>query len=40
MVRYNGNIVRIGGMYGYAIRNNVVDKDTVEEVVYDFLKNF
>lgn len=39
----NGNIIRIGGMYAYAFGlndTNKVDKDTMEEGVYDFLAEF
>lgn len=39
----NGNIIRIGGIYAYAFGlngNNDVDKDTMEEGVYDFLADF
>ncbi|WP_018590326.1 metallophosphoesterase [Terrisporobacter glycolicus] len=39
----NGNKIRIGGMYAYAFGlndNNDVDKDTMEEGVFDFLTDF
>ena len=42
-VNINGNTIRIGGMYAYAFGlngNNDVDKDTMEEGVYDFLTDF
>lgn len=42
-IEVNGNTIRIGGMYAYAFglnTNNDVDKDTIEEVVYDFLTDF
>ena len=42
-VEINGNTIRIGGMYSYAFGlngNNDVDKDTMEEGVYDFLQDF
>ncbi|WP_455537615.1 metallophosphoesterase [Terrisporobacter sp.] len=42
-VKIKGNTIRIGGMYAYAFGlndNNDVDKDTMEEGVYDFLKGF
>ena len=42
-IKINGNNIRIGGMYAYAFGlngNNDVDKDTMEEGVYDFLTDF
>lgn len=42
-VKINGNIIRIGGMYAYAFGlngNNDVNKDTMEDGVYDFLCKF
>lgn len=42
-VEINGNTIRIGGMYAYAFGLNdfnSVDKDTMEEGVYDFLCDF
>lgn len=42
-VKINGNIIRIGGMYAYAFGingNNHVNKDTMEDGVYDFLCKF
>lgn len=42
-VTVNENTIRIGGMYSYAFGlndNNDVDKDTMEEGVYDFLNDF
>lgn len=39
----NGNKIRIGGMYAYAFGlngNNNVDKNTMEEGVFDFLNDF
>ncbi|HBI93582.1 MAG TPA: hypothetical protein DDY58_14815 [Terrisporobacter glycolicus] len=39
----NGNKIRIGGMYAYAFGlngNNDVDKNTMEEGVFDFLNDF
>ena len=42
-INVNGNNIRIGGMYSYAFGlndNNDVDKDTMEEGVYDFLNDF
>ncbi|WP_148558116.1 metallophosphoesterase [Terrisporobacter glycolicus] len=42
-VKVNGNIIRIGGMYAYAFGlngNNDVNKDTMEDGVYDFLCKF
>ena len=42
-IEVNGNTIRIGGMYAYAFglnTNNDVDKDTMEEGVYDFLCDF
>ena len=42
-INVNGNIIRIGGMYAYAFGlngNNDVDKDTMEDGVYDFLNEF
>ena len=42
-IKINGNDIRIGGMYAYAFGlngNNDVDKDTMEEGVYDFLTDF
>lgn len=42
-VEINGNTIRIGGMYAYAFGLNdfnSVDKDTMEEGVYDFLQDF
>lgn len=42
-INVNGNNIRIGGMYSYAFGlndNNDVDKDTMEEGVYDFLADF
>lgn len=42
-VHINGNSIRIGGMYAYAFGlndNNDVDKDTMEDGVYDFLNEF
>ena len=42
-IKVNGNNIRIGGMYAYAFGlndNNDVDKDTMEEGVYDFLTDF
>lgn len=42
-VNINGNTIRIGGMYAYAFGlndNNHVDRDTMEEGVYDFLIDF
>lgn len=42
-IEVNGNTIRIGGMYSYAFGlngNNDVDKDTMEEGVYDFLCDF
>lgn len=42
-ININGNNIRIGGMYAYAFGlndNNDVDKDTMEEGVFDFLTDF
>lgn len=42
-ININGNNIRIGGMYSYAFGlndNNDVDKDTMEEGVFDFLTDF
>lgn len=42
-VKINSNIIRIGGMYAYAFGlngNNDVNKDTMEDGVYDFLRKF
>lgn len=42
-IKIKGNNIRIGGMYAYAFglnANNDVDKDTMEDGVYDFLKDF
>lgn len=42
-INVNGNNIRIGGMYAYAFGlndNNDVDKDTMEDGVYDFLNEF
>ncbi|MCC3869651.1 metallophosphoesterase [Terrisporobacter mayombei] len=42
-ININGNNIRIGGMYAYAFGlndNNDVDKDTMEDGVYDFLTEF
>ena len=42
-IEINGNTIRIGGMYAYAFGLNdfnSVDKDTMEEGVYDFLCDF
>lgn len=42
-IKINGNDIRIGGMYAYAFGmngNNEVDKDTMEDGVYDFLTDF
>ena len=42
-INVNGNNIRIGGMYAYAFGlndNNDVDKDTMEDGVYDFLNGF
>lgn len=42
-IEINGNTIRIGGMYAYAFGLNgfnSVDKDTMEEGVYDFLSDF
>lgn len=42
-IKVNGNNIRIGGMYAYAFGlndNNDVDKDTMEDGVYDFLNEF
>lgn len=42
-IEVNGNTIRIGGMYAYAFGLNdfnSVDKDTMEEGVYDFLTDF
>lgn len=42
-VNISGNTIRIGGMYAYAFGlngDNDVDKDTMEEGVYDFLTDF
>lgn len=42
-IEINGNTIRIGGMYSYAFGLNdfnSVDKDTMEEGVYDFLCDF
>ena len=42
-IEVNGNTIRIGGMYAYAFGLNdfnSVDKDTMEEGVYDFLCDF
>ncbi|WP_343338773.1 hypothetical protein TPELB_09770 [Terrisporobacter petrolearius] len=42
-VKINSNIIRIGGMYAYAFGlngNNDVNKDTMEDGVYDFLCKF
>lgn len=42
-ININGNSIRIGGMYAYAFGlndNNCVDKDTMEDGVYDFLYKF
>ena len=42
-VKINRNIIRIGGMYAYAFGlndNNDVDKNTMEEGVFDFLNDF
>lgn len=42
-IKVNGNNIRVGGMYSYAFGlndNNDVDKDTMEEGVYDFLADF
>lgn len=42
-VTVNENTIRIGGMYSYAFGlndNNDVDKDTMEDGVYDFLNDF
>ncbi|UEL48753.1 metallophosphoesterase [Terrisporobacter hibernicus] len=42
-VKINGEIIRIGGMYAYAFGlngNNNVDKNTMEEGVFDFLNDF
>lgn len=42
-VKINGEIIRIGGMYAYAFGlngNNDVNKDTMEDGVYDFLREF
>lgn len=42
-VKVNGNTIRIGGMFAYAFGlngNNDVDKDTMEDGVYDFLCKF
>ena len=42
-IAVNGNTIRIGGMYAYAFGLNdfnSVDKDTMEEGVYDFLCDF
>ncbi|MCC3865792.1 metallophosphoesterase [Terrisporobacter petrolearius] len=39
----NGNKIRIGGMYAYAFGlngNNNVDKNTMEEGIFDFLNDF
>ncbi len=42
-IKIKGNNIRIGGMYAYAFGlndTNKVDKDTMEEGVYDFLTEF
>ena len=42
-INVNGNNIRIGGMYAYAFGlndNNDVDKDTMEDGVYNFLNEF
>lgn len=42
-IEINGNTIRIGGMYSYAFGLNgfnSVDKDTMEEGVYDFIQDF
>lgn len=42
-IKIKGNNIRIGGMYAYAFGlndTNKVDKDTMEEGVYDFLAEF
>lgn len=42
-ININGNNIRIGGMYAYAFGlndNNDVDKDTMEEGVFDFSTDF
>ncbi|UPA31247.1 metallophosphoesterase [Terrisporobacter glycolicus] len=42
-INLNGNKIRIGGMYAYAFGlngNNNVDKNTMEEGVFDFLNDF
>lgn len=42
-INLNGNNIRIGGMYAYAFGlndNNDVDKETMEEGVFDFLTDF
>lgn len=42
-IKIKGNNIRIGGMYAYAFGlngNNNVEKDTMEDGVYDFLTDF
>jgi len=42
-INLNGNKIRIGGMYAYAFGlngNNNVDKNTMEEGIFDFLNGF
>ena len=42
-INLNGNKIRIGGMYAYAFGlngNNNVDKNTMEEGIFDFLNDF